>query len=113
MHSPDNRGGFQLFLDTSKRAAGSALYQIQNGTLKLIGYTSNRSLLATVNYSITEVELLGLCINISQFKHFHAKVDFECILHQLSLTYIKTELVNARMKGLIEVLTADSLICIT
>ena len=32
LHLPDIRGRFQLFADTSKTAACSALYQIQNGT---------------------------------------------------------------------------------
>ena len=33
---------FELFSDTSKTAAGLALYQIQNSTPKLIGYASKR-----------------------------------------------------------------------
>ena len=35
-------GRFHLYSDTSKFAAGSALYQIQNGKPKLIAYTSKR-----------------------------------------------------------------------
>ena len=31
LHSPDGKGRFHLYLDTSKDAMGSALYQIQNG----------------------------------------------------------------------------------
>ena len=42
LNLPDNRGRFQLFSDTIKTAACSALYQIQNGTPKLIGYASRR-----------------------------------------------------------------------
>ena len=64
VHLPGKRGRFQLFLDTSKAAAGSALYQIQNSTLKLIGYASKRLPPAAVNYSITALELLGLCVII-------------------------------------------------
>ena len=37
LHLLDNKGRFQLFSDTSKTAADSALYQIQNGTPKFIG----------------------------------------------------------------------------
>ena len=47
-----------------------------------------------MNYLITELELLGLCVNISQLKHLHAKTDFDCIVDHLGLTYImkiKTE----------------------
>ena len=77
LHLPDNKGRFQLFLDTSKTAAGSALYQFQNSTPKLIGYASKRLPSAAVNYSIKELKLLDLCVNINQFKHLLAKVDFD------------------------------------
>ena len=33
---------------------------------------------AAVNWPVKELELLGLCVNISQFKHLLAKVDFDC-----------------------------------
>ena len=60
VHLTDNRGSFQLFSDTSKAAAGSALYQIQNGTAKLIGYASKRLPPAVVNYSIREIIAIRL-----------------------------------------------------
>ena len=37
---PDKRGRFLLYSDTSKYATGSALYQVQDGKLKLIAYMS-------------------------------------------------------------------------
>ena len=40
LHLPDGKGRFHLYLDTSKHAMGSALYQIQNGKPKLIVYAS-------------------------------------------------------------------------
>ena len=42
LHVPNTTGRFHLYSDTSKFATGSALYQIQNGKLKLIGYASKR-----------------------------------------------------------------------
>ena len=42
LHLPDGKGRFHSYSDTSKHAMGSALYQIQNGTPKLIAYTSKR-----------------------------------------------------------------------
>ena len=39
-HLPDKKGRFHLHSDTSKFAKGSALYQIQNGRLKLIAFVS-------------------------------------------------------------------------
>ena len=66
---------FNLNLDTSKHATGSALYQIRNGKPKLIAYASNRLPEAAKNYSITELEMCGLAINIASFAHLLKKVD--------------------------------------
>ena len=76
---------------------------------QIIGCVSKRLPPATANYSITELELLGLCVNISQFKHLLAKVDFNCMVDNLALTYImgnKTETASTRIKRLLEVLNA-------
>ena len=71
---------------TSKFATGSALYQIQNGKPKLIAYASKRLPEATKNYSITELELCGLAINIASFSHLLKRIDFDEIMDHLSLT---------------------------
>ena len=60
-------GRFNLYSDTSKFATGSALYQIQNGKPKLTAYASKRLPETVSNYSITELELCGLAINITIF----------------------------------------------
>ena len=62
-------GRLHLYSDTIKFAAGSTLYQIQNGKPKLIAYTSKRLPEAVRKYSITELELCGLTINIASFLH--------------------------------------------
>ena len=61
---PNKMGRFHLYSDTSKYATGSALYQIQGSKPKLIAYASKRLPEAAKNYSITELELCGLAINI-------------------------------------------------
>ena len=61
LHLPDRHGQFQLYSDTIKCATGSALYQIQNA--------SKRMPEAATNYSITELEMCGLAINITTFSH--------------------------------------------
>ena len=66
---PNTTGRFHLYSDTSKFVTGSALYQIQNGRPKLIAYASKGLLEAAKNYSITELELCGLAINIASFCH--------------------------------------------
>ena len=37
-------------------------------------------------YSITELELCGLAINIASFSHLLKRVDFDAIVDHLSLT---------------------------
>ena len=88
LHLPDQQGRLKLYSDTSKFVTGSALYQIQNGKLKLIAYASKRMLEAAKNYSITELEMCGLAINISSFAHLLKKVDFKAIVDHLAITHI-------------------------
>ena len=66
---PDRRGRFLLYSDTSKFATGSPLYQVQDGKPKLIAYASKRMPEVAKNYSITELEMCGLAINITSFAH--------------------------------------------
>ena len=74
LHLPDRHGCFQLYSDTSKFATGSALYQIQNGQPKLIANASKRMLEAAKNYSITELEMCGLAMDITTFLHLLKKL---------------------------------------
>ena len=45
------------------------MYQIQNGKPKLIAYASKKLPETAHNYSITELEMCGLAINIVSFAH--------------------------------------------
>ena len=82
-------GRFHIYSDTSKFANGSALYQIQNSKPKLIAYASKRLLEAARNYSITELELCGLTIDIASSSQLLKRVDFDAMVDYLSLTYFK------------------------
>ena len=73
LHMPNKTGRFHIYSDTSKYATGSALYQIQGGKPKLIAYASKRLPEAAKNYSITELELCGLAIDITSFAHLPQK----------------------------------------
>ena len=111
LHMPNKTGRFHLYSDTSKFATGSALYQIQNGKPKLIAYTSKRLLGAAKNYSITQLELCGLAINIASFAHLLKRVDFQAIVDHLALTHIiksKIELATTRIKRLLELISSYS-----
>ena len=108
---PNKRGRFHLYLDTSKFATGSALYQIQNGKPKLIACASKRLPGAAKSYSITELKLCGLAINIASFSYLLKRVDFDAIVDHLALTHIiksKMELVTSRIKRLLELIISYS-----
>ena len=90
LHFPDKKGRFHFYSDTSKFATGSALYQIWNGKPKPIVYASKRLPEAARKYSIMELEMCGLAINI----------DFDAIVDHLALTHImksKVEPVTIRI----------------
>ena len=108
---PDKRGRFLLYSDTSKYTTGSTLYQVQNGKPKLIAYASKRIPEAARNYSITELEMCGLAINIASFVHLLKRVDFDAIVDHLKIMHImksKMELATNRIKRLLEVLSSYS-----
>ena len=111
LHIPNKEGRFHLYSDTSRFATGSALYQIQNGKPKLIAYASKRLPEAAKSYSITELELCGLAINIASFSHLLKRVGFDAIVDHLALTCIiksKMEPATARIKRLLELISSYS-----
>ena len=108
---PNHEGRFHLYSDTSKFAAESTLYQIQNGKPKLIAYMSKRLPEAVRSYSVTELQLCGLAINIASFSHLLKRVDFGAIVDHLALTHIiksKTEPVATRIKRPLELISSCS-----
>ena len=111
LHMPDKIGRFQLYSYTIKYAMGSALYQIQNGKSKLIADASKRLPEAACNYSITELEMCGLAINIASSVHLLRKVDFDAVVDHLTIMHImrsKVEPATTRIKRLLEVLSSYS-----
>ena len=111
LHMPNKTGRFHLYSDTSKFAISSALYQIQNRKPRLIAYTSKRLSEAMKIYSITELELCGLAMNIASFAHLLKRVDFDAIMDDLALMHIiksKTEPATTRIKRLLELISSYS-----
>ena len=78
LHLPDRHGWLQLYSDTSKFATGSVLYQIQNGQPRLIAYASKRMPERAKNYSITELVMCELAMNIVTFLHL---LNESCMCH--------------------------------
>ena len=105
------QGWFQLYSDTSKFTTGSVLYQIQNGQPRLIAYASKRMPEAAKNYSIIELEMCRLAMNIATFSHLLKKVDIDAVVDYLAITHImrsKAEPATTRFKRLIELLSPYS-----
>ena len=66
---------------------------------------------AARNYSITELEMCGLAINIASFVHLLKKVDFDAVVNHLAITHImksKMEPATNRIKRLLEMLNSYS-----
>ena len=63
----------------------------------------------TIHYSITELEMCGLAINIVSFAYLLKRVDFDAIVDHLAITHImksKMELPTNRIKRLLEILSS-------
>ena len=108
---PNRKGRFILYSYTSKIAAGSTLYQHQDGNSRLIAYASKRMPETAKNYSITELEMCGLAINIATFSHLLKRVDFDALVDHLAIMHImksKMEPATNRIKRLLEVLSSYS-----
>ena len=103
---PDRRGRFLLYSDTSIFATGNALYQVQDEKLKLIAYARKGMPEAAKNYSITELEMCGLTINIASFAHLLKRVDFDAVVDHLAIMHIMKsmmELSTNRINRLLEI----------
>ena len=60
------------------------------------------------NYSITELELCGLAMNIATFSHLLKKVDFDAIVDHLAITHIMRSKAEPATKRLLELLSPYS-----
>ena len=85
---PDGIGRYTLYSDTSKTHAGSALWQMQKGRNRLIGYASKSLPKACANYGITELEMTGLMVNMENWKFYLGKKDFDAAVDHRAIQYI-------------------------
>ena len=61
---------------------------------------------AAKNYSIAELEMCGLAINIASFAHVLKRVDFDAVVDHLAITHIvksKMEPATNRIKRLLAI----------
>ena len=99
---------FILYCDTSKTHTGSSPWQVQDGKNRLLGYASKSLPEACKNYSVTELEMTGLAINIHLWKLLLLRVEFDCAVDHRALPYImksKNLPVTGRIIRLLELLS--------
>ena len=102
---PTDNGHFILYSDTSHSHTGSALWQIQAGVPRLIRYASKTLPSACCNYSITELEMTGMLINLYTWRGFTDKAEIDVAVDHKAVVQImkaKHPPVSPRVEVLLE-----------
>ncbi len=90
LYCPTPEGRYTLYSDTSRKYAGSSLWQNQRGIPRLIGYASKTLPQAAENYSVTELEMFGLLQNMKSWQWFLGHNEFDCAVDHRAIVYIMT-----------------------
>ena len=104
-------GRLVLFSDTSTAGCGSSLWQYQEGKPRLIGFASKTLLEACEHYSVTELEMTGLLVNMGLWKNILHHREFDAAVDHVAVTQIlkaKTEPATNRIMRLLDRLSAYS-----
>ena len=88
LYLPKPGGRFILYYDFSRTHTGSSLWQIQDGKPRLIGYASKSLPDPALNYSVTELEMTGMAVNIHLWRHLLHRVEFDCAVDLRAISYI-------------------------
>ena len=100
LHLPKAEGRFILYSDASVEGTGSSLWQMQEGKAKLIGYASKTLPEACSRYSVTELEMTGLLVNMNLWKNLLKHREFDAAVDHVAVTQImnaKTEPATTRI----------------
>ena len=111
LHLPKADGRFILYSDTSIEGTGSSLWQIQGGKPKLIGYASKMLPEACSRYSVTELEMTGLLVNMNLWKNLLKHREFDAAVDHAAVAQImkaKMEPATTRIMRLLDRLSAYS-----
>ena len=111
LHLPKADWRFILYSDTSIEGTGSSLWQIQEGKPKLIGYASKTLPEACSRYSVTELEMTGLLVNMNLWKNLLKHREFDAAVDHAAVAQImkaKTEPATTRIMRLLDRLSAYS-----
>ena len=97
---PKAEGRFILYSDTSIEGTGSSLWQMQEGKARLIGYASKTLPEACSRYSVTELEMTGLLVNMNLWKNLLKHREFDAAVDHAAVAQImkaKTEPATTRI----------------
>ena len=111
LHLPRAEGRFILYSDTSIEGTGSFLWKIQEGKPKLIGYASKTLPEACSRYSVTELEMTGLLVNMNLWKNLLKHREFDAAVDHAAVAQImkaKTETATTRIMRSLDRLSAYS-----
>ncbi|PIK34594.1 putative enzymatic polyprotein [Apostichopus japonicus] len=97
LHMPQKYGRFVLYSDTSRVATGSYLTQRVNGKENIIAYYSKILPPACQRYSVTELEMMGLFINVTAFKHLLQNVEFEAYVDHSAIVELFNQNKNQQL----------------
>ena len=108
LYLPKPGGRFILYCDSSRTHTGSSQWQVQEGKPRLIGYASKSLPATAINYSVTELEMTGMAVNINLWRHLLHRVEFHCAVDNRAIPYImkaKTLPATTRIMRLLEILS--------
>ena len=111
LHLPKAEGRFTLYSDNSIEGTGSSLWQIQEGKPRLIGYASKTLPEAHSRYSVAELEMTGLLVNMNLWKNLLKHREFDAAVDHVAVAQImkaKTEPATTRIMRLLDRLSAYS-----
>ena len=77
-----------MYSDTSRTHAGSALWQIQDGKPQLLGYASKTLPAASKNYSVTELEMTGMLINLHSWRNYIHGIEIDVAVDNKAVVQI-------------------------
>ena len=111
LHLPKAEGRFILYSDTSIEGTRSSLWQMQGGKARLLGYASKMLPEACSRYSVTELEMTGLLVNMNLWKSLLKHREFDAAVDHVAVAQImkaKTEPTTTRIMRLLDRLSAYS-----
>ena len=111
LHLTKAEGRFILYSDTSIEGSGSSLWQIQESKPRLIGYAGKTLPEACSRYSVTELEMTDLLVNMNLWKNLFKHREFDAAVDHVAVAQImkaKTEPATTRIMRLLDRLSAYS-----